>query len=44
MYCEINVNNVKKKKELGIVSFPHIVCEDKVIGGYKQLKKLLTLS
>ena len=33
MYCEINVNDIHKKKELGIISFPHIVCDNNVIGG-----------
>ena len=42
MYCEIEINSVEKKKELGIVSFPYIVSEGNVIGGYKELKKLLT--
>ena len=41
LYCEIKVDSVEKKKELGIISFPHIISSGVAIGGYKDLKTLI---
>ena len=42
IYCEIKVDSVEKKKELNIISFPHIISNGVTIGGYNDLKKLIS--